>query len=265
VKLASRLASALVLAFVVLLALDLVVRGAPAWHAGYLFEATRESGTAGGIGSVIVSTALVVVLATGIALPFALGAAILSAEMLQRRPRAARAILRSFEILASAPSVAIGLVGWSIFGRLFGLGFSILGGSVTLALMLVPILAVAFHAGLEAVPRSLRAQSQALGVSRWKTLVLQVLPAARPALFAGVVLAVGRATAETAVLILTSGISTRMPGDVFDPGATLAVHVYHLARNVPGGEARAYAAATALFAINVAVHLGLARLRKEPA
>jgi phosphate transport system permease protein len=265
VKLASRLASAILIAFVTLLALDLVVRGAPEWSAGYLFAPVREGGTQGGIGPVIFSTLFVVGLATSFALPLALGAAILSVEMLTHSPRAAGAILRSFEILASAPSVALGLVGWTLFGRLFGLGFSILSGALTLAIMLVPILAVAFHAGLAAVPRALRAQSQALGVSRWNTLRHLVLPAARPALFAGLVLALGRATAETAVLILTSGISTRMPQDVFDPGATLAVHVYHLARNVPGGEARAYAAACALFAINVVVHLSLARLRKEPA
>jgi phosphate transport system permease protein len=264
VRLAGQLASGLLIAFVALLALDLFVRGAPEWSAGYLFEPVREGGTAGGIGPVLLSTFFVVLLAMVIALPLGLGAAILSAEILVRQPRKARAILRSFEALASAPSVAIGLVGWTLFGRLFGLGFSILSGGLTLAIMLVPILAVAFHAGLEAVPRALRAQSQALGVSRWNTLVHLVLPAARPALFAGVVLGLGRATAETAVLMLTSGISTRMPHDAFDPGATLAVHVYHLARNVPGGEARAYAAACALFLVNVAVHLSLARMRKEP-
>lgn len=264
-KLASQLASGILLAFVALLALDLVVRGAPQWSIGYLFEPVREGGTAGGIGPIVFSTLFVVFLATAIALPFALGAAILSNEILVHSPRLAGAILRSFEILASAPSVALGLVGWTLFGRMLGFGFSLLSGSLTLAIMLVPILAVAFHAGLAAVPRALRAQSQALGVSRWTTLVRLVLPAAWPALFAGLVLALGRATAETAVLMLTSGISTRMPQDAFDPGATLAVHVYQLARNVPGGEPRAYAAACALLVINVAVHLSLARLRKEPA
>jgi phosphate transport system permease protein len=72
-------------------------------------------------------------------------------------------------------------------------------------------------------------------------------------------LAVGRAMAETAVLVLTSGVTTRMPEDVFDPGATLAVHVYNLAHNVPGGEPRAYAAAFALVIVNVGVQLMLTR------
>lgn len=261
-KLAGRLASALLMSFVLLLTLDLCARGLPGWSLGYLVEPVRESGTAGGIRPVLISTVLVVVIAMAVALPLALGAAILTAEILVHRARLARSVLRSFEMLASAPSVAIGLVGWTLFGRLFGLGFSLLSGGLTLAVMLVPILAVAFHAGLSNVPRALRLQSQALGVSRWDTLVLLVLPAARPALFAGLVLGLGRATAETAVLILTSGLSTRQAHDLFDPGATLAVHVYHLARNVPGGEARAYSAACALLLVNLVVHLTLARLRR---
>jgi phosphate transport system permease protein len=260
-RLASALAAALVLAFFALLVLDVVVRGAPEITPGYLFTAAREGGRAGGIGPVLVSTALVVALATLFALPLAVGGALLCSELLARRPGWRALVRRSFEILVSAPSVAIGLIGWSLFGQLLGLGFSLLSGALTLACMLAPLMALAFLNGLEAVPRGLRAQSLALGVTRWRTLVSLVLPAARPALVAGVMLAVGRAMAETAVLVLTSGISTSLPGDVLDPGATLAVHVYHLAHNVPGGEPRAYAAALALLAISALVQLGLARLR----
>ena len=74
-------------------------------------------------------------------------------------------------------------------------------------------------------------------------------------------MALGRATAETACLILTSGISTRWPESMGDPGATLAVHVYHLARNVPDGEPRAYSAALLLVVVNALVQVVLARLR----
>jgi phosphate transport system permease protein len=171
--------------------------------------------------------------------------------------------VRSFEILVSAPSVAVGLIGWSFFGQWLGLGFSLFAGAATLSLMLAPLMALAFLRGLQAVPQALRAQSHALGVSRWRTLVSLVIPAARPALVAGVMLAVGRALAETAVLILTSGISVRMPEDVFDPGATLAVHVYQLAHNVTGGEARACTAALALLVISALVQLALARLKAQ--
>ncbi|NOT30803.1 MAG: ABC transporter permease subunit [Planctomycetes bacterium] len=256
-------AAFVVLAFFALLVADVVMRGAAELSPTYLFSAAEEGGRAGGIGPVLVSTLLVVLLATLFALPVAAGGALLCSELLVHRQAWKSLVRRSFEILVSAPSVAIGLIGWSLFGQLFGLGFSILSGAATLAFMLAPLMALAFLAGLEAVPQALRAQSLALGVSRWRTLLNLVIPAARPALVAGVMLAVGRAMAETAVLVLTSGISTRMPQDVFDPGATLAVHVYHLAHNLPGGEPRAYAAALALLLVSALVQLGLARLRVQ--
>jgi phosphate transport system permease protein len=263
VRAASFGAAFVVFAFFALLVADVVARGAAELSPAYLFAAADDGGRAGGIGPVLVSTLLVVLLATLFALPVAAGGALLCSELLLHRPRLKAAVRRSFEILVSAPSVAIGLIGWSLFGQLFGLGFSITAGAATLAFMLAPLMALAFLTGLEAVPQALRAQSMALGVTRWRTLRNLVIPAARPALVAGVMLAVGRAMAETAVLILTSGISTRMPEDVFDPGATLAVHVYHLAHNVPGGEPRAYAAALALLFVSVLVQLGLARLRVQ--
>jgi phosphate transport system permease protein len=260
---ASFVAAFLVFGFFALLVVDVLTRGVAELSPAYLFAPVSDGGRAGGIGPVLVSTALVVVLATLFALPLAAGGAILCAEMLRHRPRTARAARRSFEILVSAPSVAIGLIGWSFFGQTLGLGFSLFSGAATLSFMLAPLMALAFLDGLEAVPQALRAQSHALGVTRWRTLVSLVVPAARPTLVAGVMLAVGRAMAETAVLVLTSGISTRMPEDVFDPGATLAVHVYHLAHNVPGGEPRAYAAALGLLLIGALVQFSLARLRVQ--
>jgi phosphate transport system permease protein len=252
-------AAVLVFALFALMLVDIVVRGAGELSPAYFTAAATDGGRAGGIGAVIVSTGLVVLMATLFALPLALAGALLCTELLVHRPGSRRLVRRSFEILVSAPSVAVGLIGWSLFGQAFGFGFSLFSGAATLAFMLAPLMALAFLNGLEAVPQALRSQSLALGLTRWDTLLHLVLPAARPALVAGVMLAVGRALAETAVLVLTSGVSTRMPGDVFDPGATLAVHVYNLAHNVPGGEPRAYSAAFALVVINVLAQLALAR------
>lgn len=249
----------LVFALFALMLVDIVSRGAGELAPHYFTSGVADGGRAGGIGPVIVSTGLVVLMATLFALPPAIAGALLCSELLVHRPGSKKLVRRSFEILVSAPSVAVGLIGWSLFGQVFGLGFSLFSGAATLAFMLAPLMALAFLNGIEAVPAALRSQSLALGLTRWDTLVHLVLPAARPALVAGVMLAVGRALAETAVLVLTSGIATRMPHDVFDPGATLAVHVYNLAHNVPGGEARAYAAATALIGVNIAVQLYLTR------
>lgn len=256
---ASRAATlALATAFGLLL-LDVVVEGLHGIVAARPGPTTTPDD--GGIAAALLSTLAVAVLAIGISLPLALGCAWLGAETLSRRPRVATALRRSLDVASAAPSIAVGLVGWTLFSNAFGLGFSLLAGALTLSLMLAPLMASAFVAGLDALPSALRAQSLGLGVSRWDTFWHLLLPSCRPAVAAGVVLALGRATAETACLILTSGISTRWPEGMGDPGATLAVHVYHLARNVPDGEPRAYAAALLLVVVNAAVQLVLARLR----
>jgi len=248
------------LAFVVL-AGDIIARGVAALHPGYLTEGVRDAGRAGGIAPVLVSTLVVVLVSTLISLPFAFAGAVLCSELLARRPALSRVFRRSYDVMAAVPSVALGLVGWTVFSQGLGLGFSLLSGSLTLALMMVPIMTVGFLVGLDSVPRALREECLALGVTRWQALWRQVVPAARQGLLAGLALAVGRATAETAALVLTSGISTRMPASLHDPGATLSVHLYHLSRNVPGGEGMAYSAALALLAINLAIHALLTRLR----
>ncbi len=245
----------------VLLAGDVLVRGTAALHLGYLTEGVRDAGRAGGIAPVLVSTVLVVLVSTLISLPFAFAGAVLCSELLARRPGLSRAFRRSYDVMAAVPSVALGLVGWTVFSQALGLGFSLLAGCLTLALMMVPLMTVGFLVGLDSVPRALREECLSLGVTRWQALWRQVVPAARPALLAGLALAIGRATAETAALVLTSGISTRMPESLHDPGATLSVHLYHLSRNVPGGEGMAYSAALALLVINIALHALLTRLR----
>jgi phosphate transport system permease protein len=260
-RIASWIGFAIVFGFFVFLATDIVVKGLPGISGGYFTGAVRDGGRAGGIGPVIVSTLVLVILSTLMALPFSLGGAILCSELLRRHPRLERTFRRSYDVMAAVPSVALGLVGWTLFSEGLGLGFSLLAGSLTLVLMLTPIMTVAFLVGLDSVPRALREECLSLGVTRWQALWLQIIPAARPALLAGLALAVGRATAETAALVLTSGISTRMPGSLLDSGASLSVHVYHMARDVPGGEARAYSAALALLVINILLHVGLARLR----
>lgn len=242
-----------------LLALDVLVQGVQ----GALETAPSRTvaGDDGGVLAALVSTLLIALLALAISVPLALASAFLGAETLAFRPRTAALLRRSLDAATALPSVAVGLCGWMLFSNGLGLGFSLLAGAMTLSLMLAPLMASTFLAGIEATPPALRRQALALGVSPWHVFWHLVLPMCRPAIAAGIVLALGRATAETACLILTSGVSTRWANDIFDPGATLAVHVYHLARNVPDGEGRAYLAALLLVAVNAAIQIVLARLR----
>jgi phosphate transport system permease protein len=140
------------------------------------------------------------------------------------------------------------------------MGFSILSGGLTLACMLLPILVSTAEAGLRAAPGAYRLSAAALGISRRAALFHVLLPVAAPALMAGLLLGIGRALAETAALLFTSGYVDRMPDSLLDSGRTLAMHIYDLSMNVPGGDASAYASALvliiALLLINVAaIHL----------
>src|SRR5262249_1418749 len=133
-----------------------------------------------------------------------------------------------------------------LFCRLLGLGFSILSGGLTLACMVLPILIRSVEEGFRAVPDEYRVGAAALGLSRTATLRHLLLPAAVPGLIVGLVLGLGRAIAETAALIFTSGYVDRMPESLFDSGRSLSIHIFDLSFNVPGGDGNAYATALVL-------------------
>lgn len=236
------------------LVLDVVIEGVGQISWSFLTAPVLDAGRAGGIGPVLVSTLLVLAVCLGVAVPLGLGAALFLAEFTVRS-RFGGLVRRSLDVLAGVPSIVFGLFGSAFFGRALGMGFSILSGGLTLSLMVLPILVRTVEAGLRAVPDELRLGAAALSLSRRTTLFRILLPRAAPALAAGLVLGIGRALAETAALLFTSGYVTRMPGSLLDSGRTLSVHVYDLAMNVAGGTPRAYGAALVLLALLLITNL----------
>lgn len=243
-------------AFAALLA-DVARHGLPELSLAFLTQAPRDAGRAGGIAPMLVSTGLLLGTCLLAALPFGLGTALLLAEFTRRGGAFGRLVRRSLDVLAGVPSIVFGLFGNALLCRALGLGFSILSGGLTLAFMVLPLLIRSTEAGLRAVPEEQRRAAAALGLSRTTTLFSVLLPAAAPGLLAGLVLGMGRALAETAALLFTSGYVDRMPGSLLDSGRALSVHVYDLAMNVPGGAEKAYATALVLVA-GVAALNGLA-------
>jgi len=227
---------------------DVVRRGAGRLSLHFLVAAPERAGRAGGIGTVLVSTLLIIGLALVAAVPISLGTAIFLAER-TRGGRIGRAVRGSLDALAAVPSIVFGLFGNALFCHLLGFGFSILSGGLTLAVMTLPVLIRTTEEALHAIPLETRLAAAALGFRRGTTLTRVLLPAAAPGIGAGIVLAVGRAASETAALIFTSGYVTRMPSSLLDSGRALSVHVYDLAMNVPGGDANAYAAALVLVGV----------------
>lgn len=127
-----------------------------------------------------------------------------------------------------------------------GFGFSLLTGGLTLACMVLPLLIRSVEEGLRSVPDDQRQGGAALGLSQGKVLQHILLPAAMPGMLAGLILGIGRALAETAALLFTSGRVARMPESLHDSGRALTIHIWELAMNVPGGETNAYASALVL-------------------
>lgn len=237
----------------------------------FLTESPRDAGRSGGVGPILISTFWILLVALAAALPLAWTAAILLAEFVSSSSRFGIAVRFSLQVLAGVPSIVFGLFGNTFFSIYLGMGFSILSGGLTLACMLLPILVSTAEAGLRAVPQSYRLSAAALGMSKTASLIHLLLPAAAPALAAGLLLGIGRAIAETAALIFTSGYVDRMPGSLLDSGRALALHIFDLSMNVPGGDQPAYTSALVLVALLLCINIlamkfayGLQRKRIMP-
>ncbi|MCO6455928.1 MAG: phosphate ABC transporter permease PstA [Pirellulaceae bacterium] len=239
---------------------DLAWSGAGQLSWSFLTEAPRNAGREGGIGPMLVSTGLLLLVCLSVSLPVGLGTAILLAEFSASDNRLGRLVRRSLDVLAGVPSIVFGLFGNAFFSVFLGLGFSILSGGLTLACMVLPILIRSTEEGFRSVPADYRMAAAALGLSRTTTLLRLLLPAAMPGLLVGLVLGTGRAVAETAALIFTSGYVDRRPGSLLDSGRALSVHIYDLSLNVAGGNAQASATALVLILLLLLINAAASRI-----
>ncbi len=243
---------------VVFLALlgDLLWQGLAHLSWSFLVSEPLSAGRAGGIAPILVSTLLILAVAMVTAVPLGLLTAVWLTEYTRRTSRLGQAVRLSLDVLAGVPSIVFGLFGNAFFCVYLGLGFSILSGGLTLACMVLPIFIRTSEAGLAAVSDDWRRNAAALGMTRASVLWHVLLPSAAPAMVAGIMLGLGRATAETAALIFTSGYVDRQPDSLLDSGRALSVHIYDLAMNVTGGDPAAYASALVLVVLIVALNLG---------
>lgn len=235
---------------------DLVWHGMAHLSWSFLVSAPVSAGREGGIAPILVSTLLILAVALAAAIPLGLGAAVWLAEYTRRGDTLGQGVRLSLDVLAGVPSIVFGLFGNAFFSVFLGLGFSILSGGLTLACMILPIFIRTSEAGISAVNDAWRHGAHALGMTRAAALWHILLPSAAPAIAAGLMLGIGRATAETAALIFTSGYVDRMPESLSDSGRALAVHIYELSMNVTGGDSAAYASALVLIVLIVAINAG---------
>lgn len=233
---------------------DIGLRGWARVDWTFLTSAPGDAGRTGGIGSLIVSTLWVLGVCLAVVVPLGLGAALAMTEFLKPQSRLRGTLLHSLDVLSGVPSIVFGLFGYAFFAIQLGLGFSILSGGLALACMALPLFVRVSANALEMVPASYRQAADALAISRTGWVVRVLLPQASGGIAAALILSIGRALAETAVLIFTAGYVMRLPESVYDSGRTLAVHIYDLSMNVSGGDATAGATALVLVALLILIN-----------
>ena len=251
------LANLLVIIPVGLIVVIIVKNGISAISWEFLTSMPRMGMRQGGILPAIVGT-LYLVLGTMI---FALPVGVLSAIYLTeyaKDNRFSRLIKLAIINLAGVPSVVYGLFGLGLFVIFLKFGSSILAGSLTLAIMILPVIITASKEALDSVPHSFREVSLALGASRWQTIHHAVLPHALPGILTGTILGIGRAAGETAPILFTVAAFylPRLPRSIFDQVMALPYHLYVISTQVPniGLEIR-YGTALVLVALVLSMNL----------
>jgi phosphate transport system permease protein len=230
----------------------------------FLIGEPEQSGRAGGIGSIILSTAWVLVICMAMAVPLGLGTALFLVEQLRSDSRLNLCLQWALDGLGAVPSVVFGLFGHRLFVVELGWGYSLLAGGCTLACMVLPLFIRGCEQALRDCPQSYRQAAAGLAISRVGYLRRILLPFAAPGIAAALVLSAGRALAETAVLLFTAGYVMRWPESLFDSGRTLAVHIYDLAMNVSGGGPASAATALVLLGFALLIQLLAWRIGKRP-
>ena len=206
----------------------ILLRGLPSLSWQFLTGTPENLGRDGGILPTILGTVALGFVALLIATPLGVGSAIYLTEYTYES-RLTRAIRFGTESLAGVPSIIFGLFGFIFFVTYLQMGWSILAGGLTLALMVLPTIIRTSEEAILTVPRAYRDVSYSLGATRWEMVTTVVLPSALPGIVTGVILSFGRAVSETAAVIFTAGTALNLPISPFSPVRTMAVHFYILA------------------------------------
>jgi len=251
------LATLLIVVPVGLIVVIIIQKGLPAINWQFLSDIPRQGMRAGGIFPAIVGTIYLVTGAIIFALPIGLLAAIYLSEY-SKDNLLNRLIKLAIINLAGVPSVVYGLFGLALFVVFFKFGASILSGSLTLGIMILPVIITTSREALESVPYSFREVSLSLGASKWQTIRHIVLPNAIPGILTGTILGLGRAAGETAPILFTVAAFylPQLPHSVFDQAMALPYHLYVISTQVPNVDEKIrYGTAFVLLALVLIMNL----------
>jgi phosphate transport system permease protein len=183
-----------------------------------------------GVKAALVGSLWLVGLTAGVSIPIGVGAAVYLEEY-AGKSRLFRIIEVNIANLAGVPSIVYGMLGLAVFVRWMELGRSLVAGSLTLSLLILPVIIIASREAIRAVPPSLRHGSYALGATRWQTVRHHVLPGALPGIVTGVILALSRAIGETAPLVVVGALTyvAFTPEGPMDDFTALPIQIFNWA------------------------------------
>lgn len=191
----------------------------------YLITNAQESGAFGGIASIIINTLAMIILVLLISTPIGIGAALYLSQY-AKKGRLTSIIRAGIDLLSGVPSIIFGLFGMLVFVQLFGWGFSLISGCLTLSLMILPTIIRTSEESINTVDNQMIFASRGLGATKIETIFKIVLPSAKKGIVTGVILAIGRALGETAALVFTIGSSTDAVSSLTSSSRVLAQHIY---------------------------------------
>lgn len=205
------------------------VRGLPqvSWQLLSTVQSSLKD-TFGILGNII-NTIYIIVITLIIAAPIGIGSAIYLNEY-AKPGKLVRTIEFTTEILSGIPSIIFGLFGMVFFGMTLKLGYSVLTGSFTLTLMVLPLITRNTQEALKTVPDSYRSGALGIGATKWYMIRTILLPSAAPGILTGVILSIGRIVGESAALLFTAGSGFQLPknlfGKLFESSGTLTIQLY---------------------------------------
>jgi phosphate transport system permease protein len=205
------------------------MKGFPSLNLKFIFYYPEDMGRHGGIFPAIIGTLFLAALSILFATPLGVGTAIFITEYI-KESTLTKIIRFGVESLAGIPSIIYGMFGFIFFVIKLKMGWSLLAGTLTMTIMILPTIIRTSEEAIKSIPNNLRIVSYSLGATRWETIIKVVIPSAMPGILTGIMLSVGRAVGETAAVMFTMGSSLRLPTSFMDSGRTMAVHFYILAR-----------------------------------
>ena len=259
-------------AFSVFLVIGIIIyvlmKGLSAVNWSFLTSVTSVLKGTVGIAGNIVNTILIILISMVIATPIGVGSAIYLNEY-AKPGKVVTLIEYATETLSGIPSIIFGLFGMMFFGEKLGLGYSLLTGSLTLIIMVLPLITRNTQEALKTVPNTYRNGAIALGSGKWHMIRTILIPSAMPGIITGAILAIGRIVGESAALLFTAGSAKLLPKGIdglfdkpFQSGGTLTIQMY-LSATSEGDFETAFGIAVVLLIIVLGINLTTKALTKH--